>query len=117
MPVAQQAVEIVNKKGLHARASNKFARLVGEFQSDVTVGHQGETAAGGHIMDLLMLAAHKGCTIVVAASGQDADQAVQALCHLVAEGFGELPKERLEAERLILEELEAEELREATLRQ
>jgi len=111
MPTAQQAVEIVNKKGLHARASNKFARLAGTFKSAVTVSHQGETAVAGYIMDLLMLAAHKGCTIEIVANGEDATQAVQALCHLVEDGFGELQKERLEAERLILEELEAEELK------
>ena len=117
MPVVQQTVEIVNKKGLHARASNKFARLAGTFESDVTVNHQGETAVAEHIMDLLMLAAHKGCTIEVTASGKDSDLAVEALCALVADGFGELQKERLESERLILEELAAEELREEALRQ
>ena len=117
MPVAQQVVEIVNKKGLHARASNKFARLAETFKSDVTVSHQGETAMAGHIMDLLMLAAHKGCMIEVAASGKDSDLAVEALCALVADGFGELQKERLETERFILEELEAEELKEEALRQ
>jgi len=109
MSEAQQDVEIVNKKGLHARASNKFARLAGTFQSQVTVTLHGETAAAVHIMDLLMLAAHKGCTISVKATGEDADQAVEALCALVADGFGELQKERLEAERLVLEELEAAE--------
>lgn len=111
MPTAQQTVEIVNKKGLHARASNKFARLAGTFKSSVMVNHQGETAVAGHIMDLLMLAAHKGCSIEIVANGEDATHAVQALCDLVEDGFGELQNERLEAERLILEGLEAEELK------
>lgn len=90
MITAIQTVEIVNKKGLHARASYKFAQLAGTFKSDVTVTHKGESAVGVYIMDLLMLAAHRGVMIDIAAKGDDADTAVRALCALVADGFGEL---------------------------
>jgi phosphocarrier protein len=93
MPDASQTVEIINKKGLHARASSKFARLATTFSSHVTVSHEGETAIGIHIMDLLMLAAHKGCQIKISATGEDASAAVKALSALVLEGFGELSSE------------------------
>lgn len=90
MPKAARTVQIVNKKGLHARASSKFARLAATFSSQVTVTHEGETAIGIHIMDLLMLAAHKGCQINISASGDDAEAAIEALGALVSDGFGEL---------------------------
>lgn len=85
----RQCVTIVNKKGLHARASNKFARLADTFSSDITVFHEGEAASAISIMDLLMLAAHQGCKIEIVADGQDAAAAVSALRDLVADGFGE----------------------------
>ena len=50
MPDAAQTVEIINKKGLHARASSKFARLASTFSSQITVSHEGETAIGVYIM-------------------------------------------------------------------
>ncbi len=93
MPDAAQTVEIINKKGLHARASSKFARLASTFSSQITVSHEGETAIGVYIMDLMMLAAHKGCRIDISATGEDAGAAVEALGKLVSEGFGELTSE------------------------
>lgn len=87
---ANSSATIVNQKGLHARASNKFARLAGSFKSDVIVRHNGEEAVGVYIMDLLMLAAHKDCVIEISAKGEDAETAVKALCQLVSDGFGEL---------------------------
>lgn len=93
MGVASQQVTIVNKKGLHARASGEFARLAGTFVAEVTVAHEDEVVNGNHIMDLLMLVAHRGCTIEIRAEGSDADTAVASLAALVADGFGELSKE------------------------
>jgi len=93
MPVAKQTVTIVNKKGLHARASNKFVKLAGTFKSDISVTNAGESAQGNSIMDLLMLAAHKGCQIENSAEGADAEAAIAALGQLVREGFGELASE------------------------
>ncbi|MEM8634892.1 MAG: HPr family phosphocarrier protein [Pseudomonadota bacterium] len=90
MAIAVQTVTIVNKKGLHARASAAFARLAGDYRSDITVRYNGETANGTHIMDLLMLAAHKGVEIEIMAEGEDANIAVAALQLLVSNGFGEL---------------------------
>ena len=90
MPTASSSVAIVNKKGLHARASASFARLAGSFSAEVRVTYQGEAANGEHIMDLLMLAAHQGAEIMISADGSDASEAVAALAELVLNGFGEL---------------------------
>lgn len=88
-----QTVKIVNKKGLHGRASGMFARLAGTFTSDIRVSHEGETANGTHIMDLLMLTAHKGCEIEISVAGADQEAALTALVALVDDGFGELEDE------------------------
>lgn len=86
---ASCSVEICNVKGLHARASAAFARLSNEHTSKVTVTHDGISADGGSIMDLLFLAASKGKTIEISADGEDAEAAVSALKALVENRFGE----------------------------
>ncbi|MEO1101059.1 MAG: HPr family phosphocarrier protein [Pseudomonadota bacterium] len=90
---AAQRVVIVNQKGLHARASAKFAKLAAQYESKVSVSHEGVDAAANSIMDLLLLAAHRGCEIELHAEGPDAAQAVTALASLVADGFGELEED------------------------
>jgi len=84
-----QRVTIVNRKGLHARASNKFAKLAQSYDSEITVRHDEFEAKATEIMDLLMLVAHKGSEIEIEAVGDDAREAVTALASLVADGFGE----------------------------
>ena len=80
---------IVNKKGLHARASAKFVQVVDRFASEVTVTRCGETVGGRSIMGLLTLAAAPGTTITVTAKGDDAEACLDALADLVARRFGE----------------------------
>ena len=80
---------IVNKKGLHARASAKFVQTVERFDADVTVTRCGETVGGRSIMGLLTLAAAQGTTIMVTAKGQDATACLQAIDDLLANRFGE----------------------------
>ncbi len=80
---------IVNKKGLHARASAKFVQCVERFESQVTVTRANETVGGTSIMGLMMLAAAPGTTITVVAQGKDAAQAMDAIAALVAGRFGE----------------------------
>jgi len=80
---------IVNRKGLHARASAKFVQLVERFDSDVTVTRCGETAGGRSIMGLLTLGAAIGTTITVTAQGKDAEACLDALAGLVDSRFGE----------------------------
>ncbi len=80
---------IINRKGLHARASAKFVQTVERFASDVTVTRCGETVGGRSIMGLLTLAAAKGTSISVTAKGHDARACLDAIDALVANRFGE----------------------------
>ena len=80
---------IVNKKGLHARASAKFVGTVDRFEADVTVTRCGETVGGRSIMGLLTLGAAKGTTITVTARGDDATESLAAIRALVENRFGE----------------------------
>jgi phosphocarrier protein len=86
---ARQSVTIVNRKGLHARASAKLSKLANEFESRVVVSHEGQEADARSIMDLLMLVAAQGCEVELAAKGPDAAEAVTAIASLIADGFGE----------------------------
>jgi phosphocarrier protein HPr len=80
---------IVNRRGLHARASAKFVQTVERFNSDVTVTRCGETVGGRSIMGLMMLAAAPGTTILVSAAGPEADAALAAITELVNDKFHE----------------------------
>ncbi|MEH3126908.1 HPr family phosphocarrier protein [Agrobacterium cavarae] len=80
---------IVNKRGLHARASAKFVQMVEKFDAAISVSKDGMTVGGTSIMGLMMLAASPGCTVFVEASGHQAEEALAALEALVADRFGE----------------------------
>ncbi len=86
---ARQSVTIVNRKGLHARASAKLSKLASEYQSKVVASHEGQEADARSIMDLLMLVAAQGCEVEPPANGPDAAEAVTAIASLIADGFGE----------------------------
>jgi phosphocarrier protein HPr len=86
---ATRTVEIVNERGLHARASAKFVKLSGEFDAEVTVTRDGQTVDARSIMGLMMLAAGPGCCIEISAEGPEAERAVEALAELVAARFDE----------------------------
>ncbi|MEX5728432.1 phosphocarrier protein HPr [Rhodovulum iodosum] len=81
--------EIVNEKGLHARASAKFVETVEGFDARAEVSKDGMSASGDSIMGLLMLAASKGSFIEVQIEGPDAEALAQALEKLIADLFGE----------------------------
>ncbi|MBN2761298.1 MAG: HPr family phosphocarrier protein [Rhodobacteraceae bacterium] len=85
----EQDLEIVNEKGLHARASAKFVEVVERFSSEVEVMKDGMSVPGDSIMGLLMLAASRGTSIKVRASGTDEAEVMAALAALVADKFGE----------------------------
>jgi phosphocarrier protein len=85
----QFSLDIVNEKGLHARASAKFVQTVERFDADVRVSRGGETVGGTSIMGLMMLAAGPGTTISVEATGADAAAVVDALAELVSSRFAE----------------------------
>lgn len=80
---------IINRRGLHARASAKFVQTVERFGAAVTVTRAGETVGGRSIMGLLTLGAAKGTTIAVVALGDDAEAALDAIEALLADKFGE----------------------------
>ncbi|MDR3460995.1 MAG: HPr family phosphocarrier protein [Beijerinckiaceae bacterium] len=82
-------LEIVNRKGLHARATAKFVQCAEQFDVTVTVSRHGETVGGTSIMGILTLGAGIGTTILVAASGPQAEEALAAIAALVANKFGE----------------------------
>jgi phosphocarrier protein HPr len=80
---------IINRKGLHARATAKFVQCVEQFDSAITVTKSGETVGGTSIMGILTLGAGIGSTITVSAEGTDAAAALDAIGELVANRFGE----------------------------
>jgi phosphocarrier protein len=82
-------LQIVNKKGLHARASAKFVQTVEQFDADVRVSRCGESVGGDSIMGLMMLSAGPGTSITVAAAGGQANEVLDALAALVSSRFGE----------------------------
>ena len=84
-----RTLNIVNIKGLHARASAKFVEVVEQFDASAEVSKDGLSADGDSIMGLLMLAASKGTSIEVETKGPQADQLMDALDALVADKFGE----------------------------
>jgi len=86
---AVRTVDIVNKRGLHARASAKFVKLAAQFDAEVRVSKDGEPVDARSIMGLMMLAAAPGCCIEIEATGPDAEAAVEALSELVAGRFDE----------------------------
>lgn len=87
MPRAE--IEITNKLGLHARASAKLTQLAGGFQSEVWMEKGSRRINAKSIMGVMMLAAGKGTTVVVETTGTDEELALDALCRLIADKFGE----------------------------
>ncbi|HVJ73516.1 MAG TPA: HPr family phosphocarrier protein [Casimicrobiaceae bacterium] len=85
----QRELEIVNKLGLHARASAKLTQVASRFQSDVHIARNGRRVNAKSIMGVMMLAAGKGSKVTLETSGPDEEEAMNALCALVADCFGE----------------------------
>ena len=82
-------LEVVNRRGLHARASAKFVQVCEQFSAQVTVEKDGTKVGGQSIMGLMLLAASKGSTVRICAKGDDADDAMDAITRLMADRFGE----------------------------
>ena len=85
----QQEVEIVNRLGLHARASAKLTQCAGQFASEVWVSRNGRRVNAKSIMGVMMLAAAKGSRVTVETSGADEAPAMQAITALISDKFGE----------------------------
>lgn len=85
----RRTVEIINERGLHARASAKFVKTAAQFDAQVTVTREGTTVEAQSIMGLMMLAAGNGSTVELTAEGPEARDALDALVMLVADRFEE----------------------------
>ena len=85
----QREVEIVNKLGLHARASAKLTQVAGRYKSEIWLSRSGRRVNAKSIMGVMMLAAAKGSTITVETDGRDEEEAMDAIQSLIAERFGE----------------------------
>jgi phosphocarrier protein HPr len=84
-----RTLQIVNKLGLHARAAAKLTQIAGGFTSEIWLSRSGRRVNAKSIMGVMMLAAGQGTSVLVEASGDDAEQALTAITTLVAERFGE----------------------------
>ncbi|NMF99701.1 HPr family phosphocarrier protein [Aromatoleum toluolicum] len=87
MPRAE--AEIINKLGLHARASAKLTQLASSFGADIWLERNGRRVNAKSIMGVMMLAAARGATIAIETAGQDEDKALEAILELIADRFGE----------------------------
>jgi phosphocarrier protein HPr len=87
--MASRTVEMLNKRGLHARASAKFVTLAAAQSAEIEVEKDGSRVCGTSIMGLMMLGAAMGDSITIHAKGEGADAAIEALAGLVADRFGE----------------------------
>jgi len=85
----QREVEIVNKLGLHARASAKLTQLAARYQSDVQMSRNGRKVNAKSIMGVMMLAAGKGSRVVIEIDGPDESDAMEAIVSLIGDYFGE----------------------------
>jgi phosphocarrier protein HPr len=90
MRVTREAT-IRNAYGLHARPAAEFVKLANRFRAEVWITRDDLEVSGKSIMGVMMLAAEMGSTLLIAASGDDAEAAVDALAELVESGFGEEP--------------------------
>ena len=85
----QREVEIINKLGLHARASAKLTQLAGKFPSAVLLSRNGRKVNEKSIMGVMMLAANNGSKVILETDGAEETQAIEALAALIADRFGE----------------------------
>jgi phosphocarrier protein HPr len=85
----QREVEIVNKLGLHARASAKLTQLAAKFPCEVMLSRNGRKVNAKSIMGVMMLAANKGSKVIIETDGAEETPAIEALAALIADRFGE----------------------------
>ncbi len=85
----QREVEIINKLGLHARASAKLTQLAAKYQCDVSLARNGRKVNAKSIMGVMMLAAGKGSRVMLETDGPDESEALDAIVGLIGDCFGE----------------------------
>lgn len=87
--VKSATLKIINKAGLHARASTRLVQSANKYRCEVTVSKDGQDVNGKSIMGVLLLVAAKGSTITITCDGEDAQPCLESLTQLVQTGFGE----------------------------
>lgn len=87
--MVERTVQILNKNGLHARPAAEIVKLAAKYTSEITISRDGTEVNGKSIMGVMMLAAECGASIVLRATGDDAEQAIDAIAMLIANKFGE----------------------------
>jgi phosphocarrier protein len=87
--MAERSVQIVNRNGLHARPAAEIVKAASKFHADITITRDDLEVNGKSIMGVMMLAAEFGSTVMLRATGPDAEQAIDALSKLIADRFGE----------------------------
>jgi phosphocarrier protein HPr len=87
--MVERTVQILNKNGLHARPAAEIVKLAAKYTSEITLSRDGTEVNGKSIMGVMMLAAECGASILLRATGDDAEQAIDALATLIANKFGE----------------------------
>ncbi len=85
----ERAVQVVNANGIHARPAAEIVKTAGRFRADITIARDDLEVNAKSIMGVMMLAAECGSTVRIRAHGDDADGALEALCTLIANRFGE----------------------------
>ena len=90
MAVIEREAKIVNPLGMHARPAAEFVKVASRFKSKIDVQRDSLSVNGKSIMGVMMLAAEQGCSLVIRVDGADAEEAITALCDLVAAGFHEM---------------------------
>jgi len=85
----ERSVQVINKNGIHARPAAEIVKLAAKYKSDITVTRDDLEVNGKSIMGVMMLAAECGATVQLKAEGPDANEALDALAHLIAGKFGE----------------------------
>jgi phosphocarrier protein HPr len=87
--MAERSVQIVNRNGLHARPAAEIVKAASKFNADITITRDDLEVNGKSIMGVMMLAAEFGSTVMLRATGPDAEKAIDALSKLIADRFGE----------------------------
>jgi phosphocarrier protein HPr len=87
--MAEKEMTILNHTGLHTRPAKEFVKLAGSFKSEITVLRPGKTANAKSFISVITLGAAQGTTITIRADGEDEKEALDALCALIEDKFGE----------------------------
>ena len=87
--MAERSAQIVNKQGIHARPAAEIVKTASRFKSNIVIVRDDLEVNAKSIMGVMMLAAEHGSSVAIRADGEDAEPALDAICKVIADGFGE----------------------------